>query len=85
MPTSIKEIKKSENAMELKEKICQILEEHKKYGLKLDEIEFNLKLKSKSTFNFGGKMFLYNFLLDLVKQGKIKSSISKGIEYFFKE
>ena len=83
MPTSIEEIKKSENALELKEKIYQILEEYKEYGLKLDEIEFNLKLKCESTFNFGGKLFLYNLLQDLVKQSKIKTLISKGTEYFF--
>ena len=85
MPTSIEEIKKSENALELKEKICQILEEHKEYGLKLDEIEFNLILKSESKFSFGGKLFLYNLLQDLVKQSKIKTLISKGTEYFFRE
>jgi len=59
------------------EKIKQLLRDNKGYGLKLNEIEFLLKLK------MGGKMYLYSFLQELVEKEQIKKSISNGIEYFF--
>lgn len=85
MPKVLNELIKYENSMEIKNKICQILEENKGKALVLDEIEFILMREYNLGINIGGKLFLYTILRDLVNQNKIESIISKGQEYFYIE
>ena len=85
MPKVLNELIKYENSMEIKNKICQILEENKSKALVLDEIEFILMREYNLGINIGGKLFLYTILRDLVNQNKIESIISKGQEYFYIE
>ena len=85
MPKVLNELIKYENSMEIRNKICQILEENKGKALVLDEIEFILMREYNLGINIGGKLFLYTILRDLVNQNKIESIISKGQEYFYIE
>ena len=85
MPEALNEIKKNENLLEIKNKICQILEDHRGEALILDEIEFFLIKESNLGIHLGGKLYLYNILKDLINQKKINSIISAGKQYFFVE
>ena len=85
MPKALNEIKKHENLLEIKKKICQILEDHRGKALILDEIELFLMKESNLGIHLGGKLFIYTIINDLIKQKKINSIISKGKQYFYIE
>ncbi|TFG13160.1 MAG: hypothetical protein EU535_05370 [Promethearchaeota archaeon] len=85
MPKALNDIKKHENLLEIKKKICQILEDNKGKALILDEIEFYLMKDSNLGIHLGGKLFLYTIMEDLINQKKINSIISGGKQYFYVE
>ena len=85
MPISLKKINNYDSLDDIKEKICQILREHKGNGLDYNELEFFLRNEKKIGLKIGGKFFLYNLIKDLIQENKIKSIITEGKEYFFIE
>ncbi|MCK4380802.1 MAG: hypothetical protein KAW51_06640 [Candidatus Lokiarchaeota archaeon] len=85
MPRSITELLKHENSRLIENIILKFLRNNKGIALTFNEIEFNLIKEKQSGVNLGGKFFINNILRDLIKQKKIKSIISNGIEYFYLE
>ena len=85
MPRSITELLKHENSRLIENIILKFLRNNKGIALTFNEIEFNLIKEKQSGVNLGGKFFINNILRDLIKQKKIKSIISIGIEYFYLE
>ena len=85
MPRSITELLKHENSRLIENIILKFLRNNKGIALTFNEIEFNIIKEKQSGVNLGGKFFIYNILRDLIKQKKIKSIISNGIEYFYLE
>jgi len=85
MPRSITELLKHENSQLIEKLILDLLLHNKGMALTFNEIEFNLIKEKQSGVNLGGKLFINNILRDLIKQTKIKSIISIGIEYFYLE
>ena len=85
MPRSIVELLKHENSKLIESIILKALLNNKGNALTFNEIEYNLIKERQSGVNLGGKLFLNNILRGLIKQGKIKSIISIGIEYFYIE
>ena len=85
MPRSITELLKHENSQLIEKLILDLLFHNKGMALTFNEIEFNLIKEKQSGVNLGGKLFINKILRDLIKQKKIKSIISIGIEYFYLE
>ena len=85
MPGSIVELLKYENSQLIENIIFKILLNNKGMALTFNEIEFNLIKEKQSGVSLGGKFFINKILRDLIKQKKIKSIISNGIEYFYLE
>jgi hypothetical protein len=83
MPKRIEELLKLENSDEIKHKIIGILGEYKEFALNFNEIQFNLNKERNLNIELGGKFYIYNILKDLIRDGKIKSVISSGTEYFY--
>lgn len=83
MPKRIEELIKFENFEEIKEKIIEILQNYQRSALNFNEIQFNLIKDRKLNIELGGKFFLYTILRNLIREGKIKSIVSNGMEYFY--